>query len=94
MFCIKSAHMRLIWLLGVYKIKHEIKMYKDIRLCVSGQERQDAQCVIYRKRKVPDFNHLYLGNHSTCRFFSNLHICDCLRKPSLMTHLALREKPI
>ena len=39
--------MRLIWLLGVYKIKHEIKMYKDIRLCVSGQERHKTHSVLF-----------------------------------------------
>ena len=32
-------------------------------MCQRPRETQDAQCVIYRKRKVPDFNPLYLGNY-------------------------------
>ena len=38
---------------------------QDTQLCVCSQERYKMQCVIYRKRKVPDFNPLYLWNYST-----------------------------
>ena len=32
-------------------------------VCQQPRETQDAQCVIYRKRKVADFNPLYLLNY-------------------------------
>ena len=34
-------------------------------VCQQPRKTQDAQCVIYRKRKVPDFDPLYLWNYST-----------------------------
>ena len=34
-------------------------------VCQRPRETQDAQCIIYRKQKVPNFNLLYLGNYST-----------------------------
>ena len=40
------------------------KRSRHMVVCQLPRETQDTQCVIYRKRKVPDFNPLYLENYS------------------------------
>ena len=49
-------------------------------VCQRPRETQDSQRVIYRKRKVPNLNPLYLGNYSTDFYqiyiFYALHIRD------------------